>query len=355
MVDYFEIDFLPVGEKTSGDAIAIRYQKDRNIYIHVVDGGYQKNGEELIEHINEYYDNPTFIDHVVATHNDQDHTCGLKEVLNTYEVGCLWIHRPWEYADELVHRFKRFKNVDNLAKRLKDIYCNLAALEEIAIEKNIPIQEPFQGESIGHFKVMAPSKELFLQLVEESEKTPALVDKTESIFTTFISEIVNYVKSSWGQENFSNENTSAENEMSVVQYAYLNSQKILLTGDSGRRGLTETIGYSPMAGLSLPGIHKLQVPHHGSRRNLSSDLLDQIVGSRLKTAPDEDDYTFSAVISAGKEDKKHPRNVVTRAMHHRGGKPLSTKGNTLRVSKNAPKRDNWSSATHLEYPDDQEE
>ena len=42
------------------------------------------------------------------------------------------------------------------------------------------------------------------------------------------------MKSLWGNEVFSEEETSAENEMSVVQYAKLCGKKILLTGDAGR-------------------------------------------------------------------------------------------------------------------------
>lgn len=39
MTDFFEIDFLGVENKKSGDAIAIRYQHAGTTTIHVVDGG----------------------------------------------------------------------------------------------------------------------------------------------------------------------------------------------------------------------------------------------------------------------------------------------------------------------------
>lgn len=38
MADFFEIDFLGVETKKSGDAIAIRYEQEGNRTIHVVDG-----------------------------------------------------------------------------------------------------------------------------------------------------------------------------------------------------------------------------------------------------------------------------------------------------------------------------
>jgi len=77
-----------------------------------------------------------------------------------------------------------------------------------------------------------------------------------------------------GSEKFSDEDTSVENEMSVVQYAFLNGHKIVLTGDAGRQAMTEAADYAPVAGLVLPGVTRFQAPHHGGRRNLSTELLD---------------------------------------------------------------------------------
>ena len=69
--------------------------------------------------------------------------------------------------------------------------------------------------------------------------------------------------------------------MSVIQYANLCSKKILLTADAGCRALAEAAVYAPTVGLSLPGIDRFQVPHHGSRRNLSTDILDLWLGDML--------------------------------------------------------------------------
>ncbi|MGT2467424.1 MBL fold metallo-hydrolase [Mesorhizobium atlanticum] len=173
MADYYEIDFLDVETQKSGDAISIRYEIAGQTYIHVVDGGYVDTGEKLATHINTHYGSPKKIDHVVVTHNDHDHAGGLRYILENYEVGRLWILRPWLYAGEIINRFQRFSNVENLAKELKENFSNLAALEEIALAKGIPMSEPFQGAQIGAFTALAPTKARFLDLVVESEKTPA--------------------------------------------------------------------------------------------------------------------------------------------------------------------------------------
>ena len=363
MADFFEIDFLDVESDKSGDAIGVRDEIGGQTPIHVVDGGFQDTGESLVAHIRKYYGAPKRIDHVVATHPDGDHAGGLRRVLEEFEIGALWMLRPWLYAGEIIGRFENYTSVDNLKKRLKEIYPNIAALEEIANEKKIPIYEPFQGASIGAFRVMAPSKKRYLDLVVASEKTPeATAEAVKSAGKTLAAllekaaaKLVTLVKAAWGVEAFSAEETSAENEMSVVQYALLCGKRVLLTADTGRAGLAEAADYAPNVGLVLPGIDRFQVPHHGSRHNVSTEVIDRWLGPRLKEKPVKGKEAFSALISSAKKDEDHPRKAVVRAMVHRGAAVASTEGKALRTQMNAPARDGWVAVTPLDYPEEQEE
>ncbi|MDE0014436.1 MAG: MBL fold metallo-hydrolase [Candidatus Poribacteria bacterium] len=353
MSDYFEIDFLDVDAKDSGDAIPLRYKIGDETRIHVTDGGFQKTGDKVVEHINKYYDDPDTIDAVIVSHPDGDHAGGVRTVLEEFEVSELWMLRPWDYVDELIDRFARFKNKENLKKRLKEIYPNIAALEDIAEEEEIPIYEPFQGEKIGDFFVLAPTKDRYLDLIVESEKTPQAVQ--ENIQASLVK--ADSSLAAWGEESLSSEDTSHENEMSVIQYAKLCEQKILLTADAGRGALAEAADYAPWAGLILPGIDRFQVPHHGSRRNVSTEILNRWLGDILPESekPEAGTGTFTAIISASKDDDDHPRKAVIRACIHRGGKVFSTEGNTLCLSHNAPEREGWTATTPLDYPEEQEE
>lgn len=364
MTDFFEIDFLDVKSKKSGDAIPLRYQLNGNIYIHVVDGGYQDTGEDVVKHIRKYYDKPTFINSVVVSHPDGDHAGGLRKVLEEFSVGTLWMLRPWLYADELIDRFSRFTSVENLIKRLKELYPNIAALEELAIEKNVKISEPFQGARIGAFVVMAPTKSRYLDLIVESDKTPEAAKASQQASSASFSNLIErvaakamaYIKVAWGIETFSTEETSSENEMSVIQYANLCGKRILLTGDAGRAGLLEAADYAPYAGLALPGIDRFQVPHHGSRRNVSTEILDRWLGPRLATKPAKGKENFVAIISASKIDENHPRKAVIRAVIHRGAKTIDfTKAPEIRTGCNAPVREGWTPVAGLQYPEEQEE
>ena len=358
MADYFEIDFLDVEAKKSGDAIPIRYFLNGTTRIHVTDGGYQDTGEKLIEHINKYYDSPSYIDAVVVTHPDGDHAGGLRKLFDVYEIGELWMLRPWLYASELIDRFSKFTSVDNLSKRLKELYPNVATLEDLAVEQGVPIYEPFQGAFIGDFNVMAPTKSLYLDLIVESEKTPEAT-KAEQLSLAraaglVVEKVVSFIRAVWGQETFPADDTSAENNMSVIQYANLCGVRILLTGDAGRVALEEAADFAPYIGLTLPGIDRIQVPHHGSRHNVSTEILDRWLGPRLRSQPEGGASNFTAIVSASKIDEDHPRKTVIRAFIHRGGKVITTEGSSKCTRHNAPDR-GWVPAEAVPYPEDEEE
>jgi hypothetical protein len=362
MADFFEIDFLDVEAVKSGDAIPLRYKIGGQTRIHVVDGGFQENGDRLVEHINKYYGSPPFLDAVVASHPDGDHAGGLRNLFEKYEIGELWMLRPWLYAGELIDRFSRFTSVDNLNKRLRELYPNLVALEELANNSGVPICEPLQGATIGNFTVMAPTKNRYLDCLVESEKTPEPTKVArESLFEgvghateRLVKTAANFVRAAWGKETFPEEDTGPENNMSIIQYANLCGQRILLTADAGRAALSEAADYAPYVNLTLPGIDRIQVPHHGSRHNVSTELLDLWLGERLPSKPQSGKEFFTAIVSAAEKDKDHPRKSVVRAFIHRGGKVITTEDGCKRTGHNAPDREGWVAAEPVPYPEEEE-
>jgi beta-lactamase superfamily II metal-dependent hydrolase len=357
MADFYEINFVPVHTSKSGDAIALRYEYRGQTYVHVVDGGFTSTAPDLGKVLVQYYGTKN-IDNMVVTHPDKDHAEGLALILEKFDVQRLWMIRPWIYASQLMSIFSRYESVEALAKRLKDEYPYIAELERIANKKKVPISEPWQGQTIGAFRVLAPTQTRYVQLLKDSEKTPQVAADSMSIFEIAkkaVAPVIKFIKAGWGSEKFSSEDTSRENEMSVIQYAHLNNHRILLTGDAGRDGMTEAADYLQSLGVALPGIKKFQVPHHGGRRNLSTAILDRWVGPRLAAQLPEGSETFTAMISSAKEDEDHPRKAVVRALIHRGAFVATTENGGFRSSCNAPTRDGWNSLKPTAYPDEQEE
>lgn len=356
MADFFEIDFLPVHRRDSGDAISVRYQIGSTWEVHAIDGGFDSTTPLVAKHIKTNY-GTDFINRVVVTHPDQDHAEGLAGILENFQVGELWMLMPWDYAGELLPHFARYNSVARLQERLREDYPYIARLEEIARRRGIPIYAPFQSAQIGAFTVLAPTRARYLRMVIESEKTPQRSIRSKSLLATITEatrSVVSMIKAGWGSENFSSEPTSVENEMSVVQYAYLCGERILLTGDAGREGMEEAANFLESCGVPLPGINRFQMPHHGGRRNMSTELLDRWVGPRLPQMLKEGEELFIAMISSAKEDPDHPRKTVLRALYHRGARILTTEDGHFRTAKNAPVRKGWVAAKRPAYPSEQE-
>lgn len=360
MADFYEIDFLPVGTTKSGDAICLRYEINNHIYTHVVDGGYEENGQSVLDHLSDYY-NGNKIDHVVATHPDGDHAVGLRTVLEQAQVGALWMNRPWIHAQELLPYFAKYTNAESLAKALRDVFPNLAKLEDIAVERGIPIHDAYQGAQIGAFTVLAPSRAAIFNYVADDIRTPKVASETTTRGGMFdgavqvIAEGLRLIMAAWGAEKFPADDTSPRNNMSIVQFADFSGEKVVLTADAGRAALDEAATYAPFVGLPLPAneIRLIQVPHHGSRHNVSTETLDRWLG---EVGEEHHESRSNAIVSAGKDDLDHPRKVVVRAFMHRGATVGETKGRSLCFSGGeAPGRAGWVSNTPLSYPTGYEE
>ncbi len=361
--DFYEIDFVKVGENKSGDAIALRYRKQEHdkMFIHIIDGGFADDGQKLIDHVNNFYDNPKDIDHVILTHPDGDHAAGLKTILETFDVGTLWMNRPWNHIADLIPKFDYDYTEEGLVQRLKKNFPHIANLEKIATERNIEIKDAFQGDVIGEFTILSPSRPFYLELIIESEKTPE-AEREASIAGRIheaIRKAVEYISALWGAENLKGDinGTSSENEMSIVQYADIGNEKILLTGDAGVKALEESYNYAVRLGVQLPGINKFQTPHHGSRRNLSTEILNKWFGERLPSKPLPGQKIFSSIISAHEDDADHPKKAVIRALWHRGVDVFSTENKDFIYWRplGQPSREGCGPVKNLDYPENMED
>ena len=349
MTDFIEIDFIEAGERGSGDAITIRHRKGYSDFIYVIDGGYTNDGNKIVDHIRNYYGVNSSIDHLVLTHSDSDHASGLVTVLEKMNVGYLWMNRPWMHVDQLMPMFEYYQNRARLTARLKRDFPKVAELEYLASNKSIPIRDAFRGDTISEFTVLSPCRDTYLELIVESDTTPVAADK----------HIVQHAKSildaEWGEENLKGdtEGTSPENETSIVQFAEVCGKTILLTGDAGVRALSKAYQAACSMGKSIGALDWFQVPHHGSRRNVSTDVLNKWLGDILPEVHTPPNGKV-AIVSANRYDPEHPKKAVIRAMIHRGRRVFQTRIAFCTRSGNAPPR-NWAQAIPLDYPRGQED
>lgn len=340
----YEIDFLPVGEG-SGDAIVIRYGDDERGYLlHVVDGGRTATADTIATHIDKYY--PGYhINHMVLSHADDDHATGLVGVLEKFKVNHLWMNRPWLYAEQIIENFHGNWTLQGLIDNIKERHPYLVDLERIANMKGTVIHEVFQGDQIGEFTVLAPRRERYISSIHEFGKTPTSY-ATEA---SGLSGVWNAVKAAaqklfenWDIETLAeNTQTSASNESCVVQYAVLNGKGVLLTADVGPIGLAEAGEYGAQRGFNRPKF--VQVPHHGSRHNVTPSVLDMWLGPKVKQGTE----VGTAYCSVGANKDDYPRAQVTNAFIRRGFKVYSTR--TKSLSHSSGGGHGWVPATPEEF------
>lgn len=354
----YEIDFISVKDSESkhdADAVLLRWKSGSKYKIAVYDGGLQAHGEKMQSHLNSYYfnsDQDKVIDAVIVSHSDQDHTSGLKTIVESFTVNALYMNRPWLYAEELYDKVNDGRiTVDSLRRRLKEKYSYIADLEEIAEEKGIPVYEAFEGTVIEDvFTVLSPSKAFYLDLLVESDKTPLTESARSGSFVQFAQKISQYVKKlleAWDIETLREDvTTSAENEMSVIIYGNMTEEGILLVGDGGLRALNCANDYASDNGISLiDDVKFMQIPHHGGRHNVSPSLLDNIVGKKVKQG---ETIGKEAFVCAA-ENSDHPLQMVVNAYVRRGVKVYTVKGNIIHHHKNMPERKGWVSATSAKF------
>ena len=350
----FEIDFLPVGNgESSGDAIAVRWGTSSGYQILLYDGGTRESGAALVDHVQQHYGTRR-VDHVVSSHPDGDHASGLSVVLERLDVQRLWLHRPWAYSPLIRHYFDDGRITSaSLSARLQDKMRAAHDLEILARNWGIRIEEPFAGKTIGPFQILSPVQDWYLHsLVPAFEKSPDASSNrlagppsaSAGIMGALAlapTSIGRWLVENWFVETLRDDvTTTAENESSVVLYGNFGGHGVMLTGDAGIQALHRTAAMAEYSGIDLPGtLRFMQIPHHGSRRNVSTAALDRLIGPRkgfTGLPPDRVAYA-----SAGKDSKSHPRQAVMNAFWRRGFQPFATRGTALSYSYQMPPRPGW--------------
>lgn len=341
----YEIEFLPVGTAAkAGDAIVIRYGNEADFKLMLVDGGHLETGDEIISHLTRYYGPSPVLEHVVLTHSDGDHASGLRTVLEKMIVRNLWLHIPWEYTKHALHLFSEKNSTEaELENAIRNEYPIIEQLVEAAEKQGCNVEYPFAGTRIGPFIVASPSLYRYCHLLPQFEKTPApnreaiaasylWLEKErglQKVLEAFRASEERWTRETWDEELLRNGGkTAPSNESSVVLYGdlALPGRRKLLTGDAGINALYWAADFIEAQGHPLRSFDFVQVPHHGSRRNVGPDVLDRLIGPPL---PFGTKSWFNAFVSAPKDDAKHPRRIVLNAFTRRGGAVSATQGNRI--------------------------
>ena len=284
-----ELVFLPAGDaKRSGDAIAMRFDRpDTGERVHVViDAGYVGDGERLVLAQLRAW-GAERIDLAILTHPDPDHVGGMGEVLEALPTRELWAHRPALHGDR---RSKASARVERLVA--------------VAARRGVGVREPWAGETAfgGALEVLGPTREFYADLIRE-KPTPRPRSPLVGVARRLVDQLLLLLARELHFDD--EEGVTHWNQGSTVLRLTLPGLAAVLTADAGVPALGRAWDDRPF--------DVVQIPHHGSRRNASSALLDRVLGP-----PGRAPASRTAIVSVAPRSLVHPSPRVLRAWARRG-------------------------------------
>ena len=262
---------LPVG---AADAIVVRYFDAANQEIVIlIDAGNKKDGKKVVETIKKWT-NQKYIDLAICTHPDGDHIGGFFYVVEHLRIDEFWIHDPSNHRSELNKIREAIHQSDQLEKSLKYVIESLddsANLLSIIDSKGIKRDtEPFAGIEYEYapLKVVGPSEDYYVSLLSRFRDINSLYIE-EFLLEKSIKggELISESLNSQKLLDLDNDR-SKENNSSAILLFEPDDKKYLFTSDAGPEALMKAHDEYDLSNLDW-----LDVPHHGSRYNLSSELI----------------------------------------------------------------------------------
>lgn len=329
MFDGIEIDMLSVG---NADCVLVTRWNGFSTERVLVDGGNKGTAKQVRGFLHAIGAN--YIDHVVCTHPHDDHVGGILELLtdSTLNFGHAYIHRPQFYLEDAsVQRALARASGTCEAVRIRESLKMTSELYAAFSRRGmLPIQA-FSGSTIGSLSVVGPTEAFYRELIQQFSDSDKIREVQER-FDTYSRLTMLDERGNGEVGMLDNPQTSPENESSVILATLQGTQKYLFTADAGTQGLTAAASQWPLANCNW-----MQIPHHGSRRNMTRRLIEHF-------APK---YAF---VSA-EGSNKHPRRSVVNAFKAAGSTVYSThypNGVNLRhVNGNVPTRDSYGPAIAL--------
>jgi beta-lactamase superfamily II metal-dependent hydrolase len=352
----YQIDFLPVGEKKCGEAIAMRYgdleSGDPNKQtVVLIDGGFRKDSEQSIKMVTEHYGAPK-INLMVSTHPDIDHINGLPGVLKSLPVDNLWMHLPWEHSGDFLASRQEDFSTAAMTKYLQKSMQSSSDLAVAADAAGVTLTEPFTGRRFispyGTLTVLGPTmtryEELLTQILDKSaikssqqSTQGGILAELTRLMQTGIQAVANKIESHPIETLTDNGDAGPSNDTSTILLLELadGSKKFLFCGDAGMPSLEFAYSEYAARGHGPGELALVQVPHHGSRKNVGPTILNKFLGD--KTAhPDMN--RGQACVSVGKECEGdgHPKKVATNAFKRRGYPVHQTRGEGIKFGMPRP-------------------
>ncbi len=283
----YDVTIVDVGD---ADAIVINYENGEGWRTAVVDAGNVGDGAKVKKYIKHMEGYTSIIDYAYCTHPDKDHKGGFFDLLTDrfVRIKALIIRRP----DSALQNDPRNSARINLAAH--DVYNHPTDSRRNLIDEASArgiLYEPVLGVDLLDIplEVIGPRKQFFVDSCYEMAVSFAELEDEADPETYAEDELPEeaYAQSVMDEKK----EESATNKSSLILLFHPIGRNFLLAGDACSASIHEALqDYPQISGSTL------KVPHHGSKRNLTTQLIDLLRPS-------------SAVISC-KGSRKHPNPAV---------------------------------------------
>lgn len=308
-----QYDFTIVDVKDA-DALVINYHDGMRWCTAVVDAGNVGDGSKVKPYIKHVEDDQYVIDYAFCTHPDKDHKGGFFDLLpdKQVKINNFCIRRP----DSVVAKDRRrlLYPTGQLEASAKATYnhptdANRNLIDEANRYSNL-IEPPLGNDVPGMpLMMVGPTEEFFKNACYEMALGFAELED-EAFFERYAEDELPTDEDARSVMDEVKEE-SVTNKSSLILLFHPEGRNFLLAGDSCSSALKDAVQEYPQ---SLPGC-TLKVPHHGSKHNLTTEVIDLI-------------RPTSAVISA-KGSKKHPNPAVVHFLSKHCNVYCTSKSGTL--------------------------
>ncbi|PQB08008.1 hypothetical protein BST83_13240 [Polaribacter filamentus] len=339
----FSIDMLSLG---NADCNIIWTKAENADFVTIIDGGNPKDAKTIIEHYESYIkphisdDSPILI---INTHPHSDHIGGLVDLVHYFKnkIARFYYNDPTDYIEEAKRIEIKSLNESFLYsnQRVKKLFASLRQsddLSDILAQYKISKLEAFSDNNLDHnlFDFVGPSKAFYLEQLGYFTNIDNLRTSGSNIQPE---SDINEVQEGLNSCDIVDEknDASAENLTSVLtKFIDSSNRKYLFTADAGVDAFEAAVSN----GYDIKDLHFCQLPHHGSRRNVSTNWISNFNPKRFwVSANGSKKHPRKAVISC---IKKNLPDCKTYSTHKTGTIHINSKSNVF------PER-NWSTAEEL--------
>ena len=233
----YEYEVLKVGD---ADAILIRHYINGKPFIVLIDAGNAGDAAIIKKHLGDYY-NSYYIDLAICTHPDSDHKDGFFNLLQDDDIiiETFWLTDPAQYLD---------------------VNEKVESVTDGAKHPILPISIVGPSDEYYAEVVKAMVADYGVKTYEDSSK-----EAYDNVFKIDEKDIKSIIDN---DEDLSPYNASSL----IILYEPGDGKRLLFAGDANTTSLQMMLNkYKRLRNVDL-----LKVPHHGSRRNLNTSIIEAL-------------------------------------------------------------------------------